>query len=257
MTPEIKKIKNIDFMKKTAIIAGAVSFLLITASVNAQTDSTKQPAPVETQTPATPVETQTPVVAPTQAPATTTTTVSTTASMDKYNNYDKAKYAMLPMPEPLTTEKIFPVIGKYELKDKDGVASQATITLDETNKGLVWVDGLPQGRIKAQLRQSPATYKIPEQKLGEEKDAATVAEGVLIYDKDANTLNVCVGCKYNVDDPNSTFVTPQEVVEQPVTKTKTKNGAVAKSKTKVKKVKPIMYTGTKLVEGTASVQPQQ
>jgi hypothetical protein len=233
-------------MKKTAIIAGAVSLLFIAASANAQNDTVpKQPE--------TPVTTQAP-----ETPATTTAgapVATTYGANDKYNNYDKAKYAMKPMPEALTIEKIFPVIGKYELTSKDGATSQVTISLDETNKGLVWIDGLPEGRIKAQLRQSPAVYKIPEQKLGEEKDAKTVAEGVLIYDKDANMLNVCVGCKYNVDDPATAFMPAEEQpADQTETKTKTKKGTT-KTKTKVVKVKPVHYSGAKMVQETAVANP--
>jgi hypothetical protein len=237
-------------MKKTAIIAGAVSLLFVTATVNAQTDSTKQQTPVETQTPVTqtPVTTENPV-------STTTSTTSTTASKDRWNNYDKAKYAMLPMPEPLTTDKIFPVIGKYDVTNKEGEATQLTISLDETNKGIAWIDGLPQGRIKANLRQSPATYKIPEQKLGEEKDAKTVAEGVLIYDKDANQFNLCLGCKYNAEDPAVAFNPAPVEEEKTVATTKTKK-STAKSKKKVVKVKPVIYTGTKVIEGTSAVQTQ-
>jgi hypothetical protein len=231
-------------MKKTAIIAGAVSLLFIAATANAQNDTLpKQPeTPVTTQAPETPVTT------------TTSTPVTTTNSNDKWNNYDKSKYAMKPMPEALTNEKIFPVIGKYELTSKEGTASQVTIMLDESNKGLVWIDGLPEGRIKAQLRQAPAVYKIPEQKLGEEADAKSVAEGVLIYDKDANLLNVCVGCKYNAEDPATAFMPAEEAATVTETKTKVKSGTT-KTKTKVAKVKPVHYSGTKIIQETAVATP--
>src|SRR3982751_6026214 len=121
-------------MKKTAIIAGAV-LLLFTATVNAQTpDSTKQ-------TPATTPETTVPATTTSTAPGTTvqssTNTANTTApyGADKWNNWDsKTKYAMAPMPEPLTVEKVFPVIGQYNITDKNGAQSQLTVTLDESNK---------------------------------------------------------------------------------------------------------------------------
>ena len=239
-------------MKKTAIIAGAVSLLFVAATVNAQqTEPAKQP-PVENQTP---VTTQTP--ATTETPVTTNTTASN--SKDRWNNYDKAKYAMLPMPEPLTTEKIFPVIGKYDVTNKEGEASQLAISLDETNKGIAWIDGLPQGRIKANLRQSPATYKIPEQKLGEEKDAKTVAEGVLVYDKDANTFNLCIGCKYNAENPSEAF-NPAPVEEEVAPAKPAKKGVKTKAVKKVVKVKPTFYTGSKVMEApaptTTEVAPQ-
>jgi hypothetical protein len=242
-------------MKKTAIIAGAVSLLFVAATANAQTEPAKQP-PVETQTPATQTPTTTQAPATTETPATTNTTASN--SKDRWNNYDKAKYAMLPMPEPLTTEKIFPVIGKYDVTNKEGEASQLTISLDETNKGIAWIDGLPQGRIKANLRQSPSTYKIPEQKMGEEKDAKTVPEGVLIYDKDANTFNLCLGCKYNVENPSEAFNPAPAQEEMAPAKPAKKTSKTAKAK-KVVKVKPVIYTGTKVVEApatTTEIAPQ-
>lgn len=212
-------------MKKTAILAGAALFCLFAASANAQTDTVPSPtAPVVT---------------------------NDRAANDKYNNWDKSKYAMQPMPEALTTEKIFPVLGTYQLTDKDGTASQVTVTLDETSKGIVWIDGLPQGRIKAYLRKSPAVYKIPEQKVGDDKTTKTVAEGVLIYDRDANLLNVCIGCTYNETDPGVAFLPADAAtVDQTETKTKTKNGTT-KTKTKVTKVKPLHYSGNKLVQETA------
>ena len=160
-------------MKKTTLLAG-LALILASATVNAQTEPEKQ-------TPAT---------------SQPTSTTPATASKDKYNNWSADTYKMQPMPEALTTEKVFPVIGKYQLTDKDGAASNISIALDETNKGLVWIEGFPQGRIKANLRKSPAVYQIPAQKLGEGKEAVAVPEGVLIYDKDANTMNVCFGCTY-------------------------------------------------------------
>jgi hypothetical protein len=179
---------------------------------------------------------------------------------------------MLPMPAPLTTEKIFPVIGHYTVTAKTATtttdasasttdnttasSSNVSITLDENNKGVVWVEGLPQGKIKAYLRKSPSTYMIPVQKTADDKD---LDQGVLIYDKDANTLDVCIGCKYNSEDPASAFTVPQPVVEeQPVVKTKSKNKkAIAKAK--VKPVKTWRYSGSKTSETTASssVVPMQ
>lgn len=208
-------------MKKAAIIAGA-AFLLSTAAVNAQTDT----VPVQ------PVKTRT----------------------DQWNNHNPDKYKLQPMPEALSREKIFPVIGKYNVTDKAGTASTVTINIDESNKGLAWIEGLPQGRIKAHLRKSPGVYKIPAQKTADDK---AVPEGVLIYDKDANTLDVCIGCTYNIEDPGAPFAAVAEPEVAPVTETKVKKGAVVKSKTKMKPVKTWKYSGTKIVETTASAVPME
>ena len=261
-------------MKKIAIITSAV-FLLFTAAVNAQTDT----VPKQTTDPAA------------QQPVATEQQQSTAKVYnDKYNNWSADTYKMQPMPEALTTEKIFPVLGKYQLTDKEGTAYTVTATLDETNKGLVWIEGLPQGKIKAALRKSPATYKIPVQPLGEvavaeempapeadakaevkkakttkapkEVKAKELPEGVLIYDKDANVLNVCIGCKYNNEDPAIAFTSTEEATDAAATEEaaksekKTTKTAAKKTKAKVAKIKPVHYTGTKVIE-TAAAAPTE
>ena len=99
-------------MKKLTLVAFAA--LLFTAAVNAQTDTV--PSAQKDTVPA--VQDQQPVA--TEKPV----------SKDKYNNWSADTYKMQPMPEALTTEKIFPVIGKYQLTDKDGAASTVTVSLD-------------------------------------------------------------------------------------------------------------------------------
>lgn len=237
-------------MKKTAILAG-VTFLcfLVSTAVNAQQPTETKQVPETTAPETTPVQPQT---ATPEVQTTTTTVVpeatvatTTVVSNDRWNNWDKSKYAMLPMPEPLTTEKIFPALGKYNVTTADGATAEVTVSLDESNKGIVWIEGLPEGKIKGYLRQSPATYKLPAQKTDAEKD---VASGVFIFDKDANTLNVCVGCSYKAEDPASAFLPASEqTVEEPVKATKSKKTA----KTTVKAVKPAFYTGSKVIEEVA------
>ena len=227
-------------MKKIAIIMGAV-LLLLSATINAQNDTPpKQPTTTEPTT----VQTDSKQLA------------TSSTSTDRWNNWSPDKYKMLPMPEPLTTEKIFPVIGHYSVTAKTlatanvtttdntpATTSDVTITVDETNKGIAWVEGLPQGKIKAYLRKSPSIYMIPAQKTADDKD---LAQGVLIFDKDANTLDVCIGCKYNSEDPASAFtMTEEPVIEQPVVKTKSKHKkGIAKAK--VKPVKTWRYSGSKI-----------
>ncbi len=216
-------------MKRTAIIAGA-ALLMLATTVNAQTDSTRTPARDSVKA----------------------------ATGDKYNNWNADTYKMQPMPDALTQDKIFPAIGRYQVTDKDGAQSEVTVTLDETNKGMVWIDGLPQGRVKGILRKSPATYKIPAQTIGDDKeakDAKKVAEGVLIFDKDANVLNICFGCTYNVEDPASAFAPPAEPVMDESAATAKKTTKKAPVKSKIVKAKPIHYSGTKVIEQTATVAP--
>lgn len=175
---------------------------------------------------------------------------------DPYSPYNNptvtaitSKYTLKEMPSQLTIEKIFPAIGKYEFT-AEGASSptQITVTLDPDVKGVVWVEGLPQGKFKAFLRQSPAVYKIPVQKNEEEKE---IAEGTLMYDQEAKTLHIILGKEYNVNDPASAFTAPVEdqAVEEEV--------KVKKSKTKVKKevkAKPVIYVATK-IEVEETVEP--
>lgn len=164
-----------------------------------------------------------------------------------------AKYSLAPMPNQMSTSDVFPVIGEYQSNatttqtDATSATSadvqKITITLDEQNKGVIWISGLPQGKIMARLKKSPATYKIPAQKSDMDKD---VMEGTLVYDKDSKVINIVLGKAYNDEDPASAFTTSTEATDVAVTKTKTK-----KTKTKVKKVQPWVFTGTKIESVTA------
>jgi hypothetical protein len=169
----------------------------------------------------------------------------------------RAKYAdkmIAPKPAP-TIDQVFPVLGQYQ-SSTNMDAANVTITIDEMNKGVVWITGLPQGKVKAMLKKSPATYRIPAQAA---EDGKQIPEGTLIYDKDANQLNIVIGKKYNEMDPASVFLPePEPVVEEaPVktTKTKTKT-ATTKTKTKVEEVvaKPWMYTGNKIEKPAVAMQ---
>ncbi len=156
----------------------------------------------------------------------------------------KHKDNVVPMPPALTIDKIFPVLGQYESAVNTDAAA-VTITLDNENKGIIWVEGLPQGKIKAILLKSPSTYKIPAQKTADEKE---VAEGTLVFDKETNTLSICIGKPYNSADPMTAFAA-EPATEEVVP------AATVKSKTKVKPVekpKPWMYAGTKVETETAS-----
>ena len=154
-------------MKKTFFLAGVVS-VLFTLAANAQQPTQPAPEPKKTGNP----------------------TVDSIES----------KYTLAPMPNAMTTEQIFPVIGQYQ--SSTNADQKVTITLDDQNKGFVWIDGLPQGRVKGVMKKAPATYKIPVQKTAE---GTEVPEGTLIYDKDANTLTIMLGRPFNDADPASVF----------------------------------------------------
>lgn len=199
-------------MKKTAGIVGGI---LLSVSMLAQ------------QTQDTTVPQQTPVAKTWEAKNNPTVDSITSKYKDK---------AVVSKPAPGIHE-IFPAIGNYE--PGVGDARMVTITLDEQNKGIAWIDGLPQGRIKALLRKSPSTYKIPAQKTVGEID---VAEGTMIFDKDENKLNIVIGKPFDDANPMSSFTEPEP---EPAVEQKSKAS---------KKVKPVpawRYTGTKIVTETA------
>ena len=166
-----------------------------------------------------------------------------------------AKYAdkIVPPRPALTIDQVYPVIGQYQ-STVNMDASNVAVVLDEASHGIIWVTGLPQGKIKAMLKRSPATYRIPAQ-TGE--DGKMIPEGTLIYDKDANVLNIVIGKPFNENDPGQVFLpktTDEVVAEEPVTvKTKTKTSA-GKTKTKEVQPKAWTYTGTKVEKSTASNQ---
>src|SRR5690606_21533162 len=95
---------------------------------------------------------------------------------------------------------------------------------------------------KAQLRQSPATYKIPAQKT---EDGKSIEEGTLVYDTTANVLNICLGCTYDEVEPNTPFTIATE------TESTETSDATAKAKTTKKKsaskAKVWNYTGAKVI----------
>ena len=145
---------------------------------------------------------------------------------------------LLPMPEPLTIEKIYPVIGRYQSagSETDGPMT-ISVNIDPEVKGVAWVEGLPQGKVKALLFKSPATYKIPAQKTEEGKD---VAEGTLIYDPETKAISICIGCAYNYKDPASAFAMNDEMADDKT------------AKNKKKEKKHWVFVGSKVEQSTAA-----
>lgn len=152
----------------------------------------------------------------------------------------KYKEKWVTAPAAQTNEQIFPVIGQYESATNPESGS-VSVSLDAQNMGLIWVEGLPQGKIKALLTKSPSTYKIPAQKNEAGKE---VAEGTLIYDKEMNTLSICIGKPYQAANPAAVFTEPLAP----------ETAAPAAKNSKMKKTnapRPWVYTGSKLEKSTA------
>jgi len=167
-----------------------------------------------------------------------------------------AKYQLLPMPEALTIEKTFPVLGTYQLNAGDN-AQAVVITMDEQNKGIIWVEGLPEGKFKAYLKQSPATYRVIAQKTSTGKQ---IPEGTLIYDPAASSLNVALGKSFDASDPAAIFrlagTSDLASSGSSELKVKSKNGS-AKKKTRVQIYSAVRSEqGTAVVPGAAAASPK-
>ena len=155
-----------------------------------------------------------------------------------------AKYQMKPMPEAMTIEKTFPVLGTYQLTNPTGTAQNVTVTLDSSSKGIVWVSGLPEGTMKAYLKKPNGIYRIVSQK---SESGGQIPEGTLFFDQSTNTLNIALGKAYDEADPTAVFSSMNTTSDTNVAdnandvKVKTKTPA-GKTKTKTKLV---FYTATK------------
>ena len=176
-----------------------------------------------------------------QQPYSPSNNPTVTAITSKYT-YKEVKH------EELTNEKIFPTLGNYQPDANSEVTGTLRISIDPDNKGVVWIEGLPQGKIKAMLRVSPSTYKIPMQKTELGTD---IAEGTLVYDRALNKLSICLNRPYDEKDPASVFSTTTTdeqataVVAEPK-KMKTKGSKTKmKEKEEVKVVKPFIVYATK------------
>jgi hypothetical protein len=221
-------------MKKTSYIMGVILFSFFALFAQAQTDTVQKPV---------------------QDPANTWDPKKNPTVTDITSKYEGK---MIVTKTALTTQDIFPVLGAYE-STTNADAPSVTVALDAQNKGLVWIEGLPQGKIKAMLRKSPAIYKIPAQKTENGKD---VAEGTLIYDKDTKTLSIVIGKTYNAEDPSAAFAAPaigsaDEATANADVKTKTTSTKTKTKTTKIKKPeapKAWTYIGTKVVKETAMTQ---
>jgi hypothetical protein len=170
-----------------------------------------------------------------------------TASVNAQSTVDSihAKYQMQPMPEALTIEKTFPVLGSYQLNTTDGSTQTVSISLDSANRGVIWVSGLPEGSFKAYLKKSPGTYRIISQKA---EDGKQIPEGTLFFDPATNTLNVALGKAYDEADPTAVFANLNTDATTDVATADNNTEVKVKTKTPTSKTK----TKTKLVFYTAT-----
>ena len=131
--------------------------------------------------------------------------------------------------ETLRPEHAFPVLGSFQ--GSGSSTESVTVSLDATNKGIVWVEGLPQGKFKALMKKAPATYKIPAQTT---ETGKSVSEGTLFYNPSSKEVTIVLGRAFNDEDPSAALTTS------------------TKSKTKT-----TQYTGTKQAAATAVTPASQ
>jgi len=162
-----------------------------------------------------------------------------TASSQSTADSIKAKYQLAPMPEPLTVEKAFPVLGSYQLAEATEGQANLVISLDPSSKGVVWIEGLPQGKFKAYLKKSPSTYRIMSQKTEAGKQ---IAEGTLAFNAETGALNIVLGKEFNEQDPLGVFAS----IPSATTEVKVKT---SKSKTKM-----TFYVANKITASTAETK---
>lgn len=167
-------------MKNTIFLAASVLFF---SAASAQTDTaTKEAASAATTT------------SNTTTTATASTPVTATAAVIVPEHLKGVSS------DNIRPEHYLPVLGSYQASGSS--AGSLTITVDEQNIGIVWIDGLPQGRVKGLLKRSPATYKIPAQKTAEGK---SVPEGTLIFNPDTKEISIQLGKAFNDADPSAAF----------------------------------------------------
>lgn len=199
--------------------------------------------------------------------------VSTTPEVPR--NYKPKPKELLAMPDSLTQEAIFPVLGQYVVADKNGDSVTVKITLDTESKGVVWLNGLPEGKVKAVLKASPATYKIPSQKtflnddgveetveMNTNVDAATatakksakkqsgksVNGGTMIFDKDVNTIYINLGSDFDENNPSAVF----DQIRNTATEANIEEVPAGKKATKKPVQKGKYYTGIKVADSNVA-----
>jgi hypothetical protein len=199
-------------MKNRILLASA---LFLTAAAGAQTPV----PPGQPANPSTPNPNQ-----PAQAPATPATTTPTVLADTSIN----AAYVSNPeelkglTTETLRPEHSFPVLGSYSASGSS--SASVIITLDETNKGIVWVEGLPQGKFKALMKKAPATYKIPAQTT---ESGKSVSEGTLFYNPSSKEVTIVLGRAFNDADPQASLTIPAKAKSKVTTYTGIKAAAPA------------------------------
>lgn len=172
--------------------------------------------------------------APSAQPATDTTTktqvTTDTASQPTVLSDTSVGKAYIANPEKLkgltsetiTPAHVFPALGTF--KASGDSKEDVTIALDESNKGIVWVDGLPQGKFKALLLKAPSTYKIPMQTSANGK---AVSEGTLYVNPETAELTIVLGRPYSDSNPSALTIDPKKKAEWHYTGVKTDATAAA------------------------------
>lgn len=267
-------------MKNTFLLSAATLFF---SAAQAQvTDTTVRNTQTDSTGMATPTMGSTNTTGTTQGMGATGT--DNARKVNPYGSYSTrdsiaAKYKLLPMPGGLTIEKTFPILGVYQLNqgaDVTGTTAattgntgtthsdstltttdasaafgtpQVTIMPDSASKGIVWVEGLEQGKFKAYLKKSPATYRIVAQKTAA---GTAIPEGTLHLDTATNTLHIAMGAAYQDTDPTAVFFQSAAAATHATDRT-----ASTATKTKSKTAKTQAKPKVQIITATKVVAPTQ
>lgn len=197
----------------------------------------------------------------------TVAVAQTSAAPEIPKNYKPAPKALLPIPGELTENAIFPILGSYEVVNEKGESNNISISNDVENKGIIWIRGLVDGKFYANLKESPATYKIFPQKLSPDENLDSMAvskkssgkfieEGTIIFDKEMNKIYINIGNKYNEIDPSLIFNQSKNDTNVEAAGEETRNSKTNK-KIKGKKAanKSMYYTGSKILANNPNLNP--
>ena len=100
----------------------------------------------------------------------------------------------------ITPAYFLPALGQFT--GTEGSTENLTVTVDEQNLGIVWVEGLAAGKFKALLKQSPATYKIPAQKTA---SGQSIPEGTLMVTPETGQIKILMGKSFDDANPAAAF----------------------------------------------------
>lgn len=229
---------------KLVKIAFVTAALALSAAAHSQTDTTGHPS--DTTKPGKPGKPTHPMFSMNNDFANVADTIKPDTVKSSYNyaptstvgttETNNATSTQVVVNQPNFGRYYIPVLGTFT--SQSGETKNVTIQGDEQNPGKIWIEGLTTEKIYALRKGSAGTYKIPSQKINENK----IPEGTVLYDATNKEVRICLGHKFVDSNPSEAFTTPTEET------------TAKKNKNKVtEKTTVITFIGTKTDAGTAKM----